>query len=248
MVSDKAQADVWAAGVIAYILLVGYPPFRGASTDEQFKLILSGEYKMDPKRGWGDISNEAKDFVQQLLIKSPDERWTTEQALAHPWILIQNDVHLDSTVAAMQDHLAQDMEDGLRAKLWDVASGRAALYDARCAQSGSKPNADVRVSLENSNSVLDLSGTIVSAQGLAPILSVLSEQGNPCVTLNLANTNLDETVMSALSDCLSVHQNITGVDISNNPKIGCTAGRCLLTLVQKNTRISSLNVDGIGLM
>uniref|UniRef100_A0A8C4SB22 Calcium/calmodulin-dependent protein kinase 1Da n=1 Tax=Erpetoichthys calabaricus TaxID=27687 RepID=A0A8C4SB22_ERPCA len=77
--------DCWSIGVIAYILLCGYPPFYDENDSKLFEQILKAEYEFDAPY-WDDISDSAKDFISRLMEKDPTKRYTCEQALRHPWI------------------------------------------------------------------------------------------------------------------------------------------------------------------
>lgn len=81
---DKA-VDMWAVGVITFILLSGYPPFYADNNAELFRQIMKAEFTFDPNY-WADISDSAKDFIRHLLTIDPDQRYTAAQALEHPWI------------------------------------------------------------------------------------------------------------------------------------------------------------------
>ncbi|KAI7791948.1 calcium/calmodulin-dependent protein kinase type 1D [Triplophysa rosa] len=77
--------DCWSIGVIAYILLCGYPPFYDENDSKLFEQILKADYEFDSPY-WDDISDSAKDFISCLMEKDPAKRYTCEQALRHPWI------------------------------------------------------------------------------------------------------------------------------------------------------------------
>ncbi|MFH4976433.1 hypothetical protein AB6A40_003142 [Gnathostoma spinigerum] len=77
--------DVWSVGVIAYILLCGYPPFYDENDANLFAQIIRGEYEFDSPY-WDEISESAKDFISHLMCCNPALRFTCSQALAHPWI------------------------------------------------------------------------------------------------------------------------------------------------------------------
>ena len=79
------KADMWSLGVIAYILLGGYPPFIEQNQRELFKKIKRGSYEFHPEY-WGQISREAKDLIAGLLTVDPDKRLSAEGALRSPWI------------------------------------------------------------------------------------------------------------------------------------------------------------------
>uniref|UniRef100_A0A8C5HAL1 Calcium/calmodulin-dependent protein kinase type 1D-like n=1 Tax=Gouania willdenowi TaxID=441366 RepID=A0A8C5HAL1_GOUWI len=77
--------DCWSIGVIAYILLCGYPPFYDENDSKLFEQILKADYEFDAPY-WDDISDSAKDFISCLMEKDPEKRFTCDQALEHPWI------------------------------------------------------------------------------------------------------------------------------------------------------------------
>ncbi|KAM6353106.1 LOW QUALITY PROTEIN: serine/threonine-protein kinase H1 [Alca torda] len=80
------SVDMWALGVISYILLSGTMPFeddnrtRFVSADPERKYSYSGE-------PWPSVSNLAKDFIDRLLTVDPSDRMTALQALKHPWVV-----------------------------------------------------------------------------------------------------------------------------------------------------------------
>nr|XP_007970007.2 serine/threonine-protein kinase DCLK3 [Chlorocebus sabaeus] len=81
------EVDMWAAGVILYILLCGFPPFRSPERDqdELFNIIQLGHFEFLPPY-WDNISDAAKDLVSRLLVVDPKKRYTAHQVLQHPWI------------------------------------------------------------------------------------------------------------------------------------------------------------------
>lgn len=85
------KIDVWAAGVILYILLCGYPPFASQDNDQEklFDCILSGQYDF-PDEYWQDVSNDAKELIQNMLQLAPLLRFSAEDVLDHPWLHVAN--------------------------------------------------------------------------------------------------------------------------------------------------------------
>ena len=79
------SCDIWSVGIVAYILLCGYPPFNGETDLDIFETIKQADFNF-PSRAWKHVSPEAKDFIKCLLRKDPRKRFTAEEALKHPWI------------------------------------------------------------------------------------------------------------------------------------------------------------------
>ncbi|XP_014034887.1 calcium/calmodulin-dependent protein kinase type II subunit gamma isoform X11 [Salmo salar] len=86
--------DIWACGVILYILLVGYPPFWDEDQHKLYQQIKAGAYDF-PSPEWDTVTPEAKNLINQMLTINPSKRITADQALKHPWICQR------STVASM---------------------------------------------------------------------------------------------------------------------------------------------------
>jgi hypothetical protein len=85
--------DMWATGIIAYIILCGFPPFASASKSQKelFRKIRSGKFSF-PDPYWRNVSEGAMDLIRKLLVVDPTTRFTAKQVLSHPWI----EQHTDS--------------------------------------------------------------------------------------------------------------------------------------------------------
>ncbi|XP_032461963.1 LOW QUALITY PROTEIN: myosin light chain kinase 2, skeletal/cardiac muscle [Phocoena sinus] len=82
-ISDKT--DMWSLGVITYMLLSGLSPFLGDDDTETLNNVLSGNWYFDEET-FEAVSDEAKDFVSNLIVKDQRARMNAAQCLAHPWL------------------------------------------------------------------------------------------------------------------------------------------------------------------
>ncbi|GLD92067.1 hypothetical protein PINS_up000600 [Pythium insidiosum] len=86
--SAGSAIDMWALGVVLYILLCGYHPFdptNDATDAELQKRIMAGQADMASPE-WHALSSDARDLIERLLVAEPANRLTAEQVLAHPWL------------------------------------------------------------------------------------------------------------------------------------------------------------------
>ncbi|XP_066147938.1 calcium/calmodulin-dependent protein kinase type II alpha chain isoform X3 [Euwallacea fornicatus] len=97
--------DIWACGVILYILLVGYPPFWDEDQHRLYAQIKAGAYDY-PSPEWDTVTPEAKNLINQMLTVNPGKRITAADALKHPWICqrerVASVVHRQETVDCLK--------------------------------------------------------------------------------------------------------------------------------------------------
>ena len=78
------KCDIWACGVILYIMLCGYPPFDGDTENDILKAISKKKFSF-PEEEWKTVSDDAKDLIKHIIC-DPDKRYNAEMILNHPWI------------------------------------------------------------------------------------------------------------------------------------------------------------------
>ncbi len=88
--------DVWSIGVISFILLGGYPPFRDKQRKKLFSKIIHGQFEFHPSC-WNSISAEAKDLIRKMLVVDPKKRITANEALKHRYMLRPRESFIEHT-------------------------------------------------------------------------------------------------------------------------------------------------------
>ncbi|KAK5877994.1 hypothetical protein CesoFtcFv8_025448 [Champsocephalus esox] len=144
----SCAVDMWALGVITYIVLSGSMPFEDDSRTRLYRSIVRGKYSFhgDP---WPSVSNLAKDFIHRLLPLDPTSRLSADQALRHPWV---------STMAASSSmkNLHHSISQNLRQ--------RASRSSSRCPSSNESSADSTEVGL---GKLISLEGNQEQQQGRA---------------------------------------------------------------------------------
>jgi len=98
------QVDVWSLGVIAYILLCGFPPFYDEDNLRLYEHIKRGVYDY-PSPFWDHVSDTAKDLIDHMLVVNPKKRYTAAQVLAHPFLADDTLSTHDNELPMFRDNL-----------------------------------------------------------------------------------------------------------------------------------------------
>jgi len=83
------KCDIWAVGVITFLLLSGETPFGGVDGEPLMEVrnnILQGEIVFEPAEIWDNVSDVAKDFIRMTLAGDPDARPSAKETQQHKWI------------------------------------------------------------------------------------------------------------------------------------------------------------------
>ena len=110
--------DIWAIGIITYVLLCGYSPFRSPDAATLLKETTEGKVEFH-ERYWKNVSDEAKSFIKALLTPDPSKRPTASQALEIRWL------------TSYSPSTAHDLSTGLRDNFNPRARWRSAIASAR---------------------------------------------------------------------------------------------------------------------
>lgn len=83
---DGFAIDLWASGVVLFVLLVGLAPFKWAHpTDKRYAKICKGNLREMMDGLNIPISDEACDLLQNMFWRDPAQRYTLAQVEHHPW-------------------------------------------------------------------------------------------------------------------------------------------------------------------
>ena len=96
------KCDIWACGVILYILLAGYPPFSGNTDKEVYNLITNIKYDFEKER-WKNISKYAKELIKNMLTPAKN-RYSAKQVLASKWLEIKLKDNIDDKLSGILDY------------------------------------------------------------------------------------------------------------------------------------------------
>lgn len=89
---SPASGDLFAAGVILFILYAGYPPFgRAVSNDQWYVYLWTGQYDKfwhfhSRTKPAGFYSESFKNLINGLLARNPDERLNMTGVVGHAWL------------------------------------------------------------------------------------------------------------------------------------------------------------------
>ena len=116
----QTQCDNWSLGVLAYILLCGYPPFYAKNRQDLFKYIRHAKYAFDSPY-WDIVSSSAKDLISKCLVVDVRQRYTAKDILNHPWVKgeIQINKDLNANIHALKMFNARrHLRAAVKAAIW----------------------------------------------------------------------------------------------------------------------------------
>uniref|UniRef100_A0A5F9CGM6 calcium/calmodulin-dependent protein kinase n=1 Tax=Oryctolagus cuniculus TaxID=9986 RepID=A0A5F9CGM6_RABIT len=165
--------DLWACGVILYILLVGYPPFWDEDQHRLYQQIKAGAYDF-PSPEWDTVTPEAKDLINKMLTINPSKRITAAEALKHPWISHRSTVascmHRQETVDCLKKFNARRK---LKGAILTTMLATRNFSGGKSA--GNKKSDGVKESSESTNTTIEDEDTKVRKQEIIKVTEQLIE-------------------------------------------------------------------------
>ncbi|XP_078809486.1 calcium/calmodulin-dependent protein kinase (CaM kinase) II beta 1 isoform X26 [Oryzias latipes] len=167
--------DIWACGVILYILLVGYPPFWDEDQHKLYQQIKAGAYDF-PSPEWDTVTPEAKNLINQMLTINPVKRITAQEALKHPWVCQRSTVasmmHRQETVECLKKFNARRKLKGA------ILTTMLVSRNFSAAKTLLNKKADVKESSDSSNTTVedeDVKGKSLDSSSLKAQSSSISQ-------------------------------------------------------------------------
>ncbi|XP_052317833.1 calcium/calmodulin-dependent protein kinase (CaM kinase) II beta 1 isoform X28 [Oncorhynchus keta] len=185
--------DIWACGVILYILLVGYPPFWDEDQHKLYQQIKAGAYDF-PSPEWDTVTPEAKNLINQMLTINPAKRITAQEALKHPWVCQRSTVasmmHRQETVECLKKFNARRKLKGA------VLTAMLVSRNFSAAKSLLNKKADVKPQTPQTNSTKNSIVTSPKGNVPTPVLES-SDSSNTVEDEDVKGKSIDSSVKTA---------------------------------------------------
>ncbi|XP_060894317.1 calcium/calmodulin-dependent protein kinase (CaM kinase) II beta 1 isoform X30 [Labrus mixtus] len=187
--------DIWACGVILYILLVGYPPFWDEDQHKLYQQIKAGAYDF-PSPEWDTVTPEAKNLINQMLTINPAKRITAQEALKHPWVCQRSTVasmmHRQETVECLKKFNARRKLKGA------ILTTMLVSRNFSAAKTLLNKKADVKESSDSSNTTVE-DEDVKAATKFADLLGSVRRGSGPTSDCEGRSSTPPPAVLSAPS-------------------------------------------------
>jgi len=112
-----SRVDMWSLGVIAYVMLCGFPPWEGENESDVFVNIMTLQYDF-PSPEWDEVSEVAKEFIRSLLAEH-GERLTAKGAKNHPWLKEHVHATVQFSVSLPDEMYSEELLERLKRHIMD---------------------------------------------------------------------------------------------------------------------------------
>lgn len=132
---DGQMADIWACGVILYFMLTGRRPFDDDSVHKLLDKIIVGDFKFPSTAGLTlgkqssiedvprtNFNDDAKDLIKRILNPNPRKRFTIEQIMMHPWMMLDE---IDMSQLSDDDDGEEEEEEEAAEEEWSQSDVQA---------------------------------------------------------------------------------------------------------------------------
>lgn len=99
--------DVWAAGVLLYVLLTGTFPFKGSTDNELYKNILKGRIAYPEY-----LSIAAKQLINKMLKVDPQNRPKIKDLLKDCWFRSANSIFVSKVLPVRHERISENPKIG----------------------------------------------------------------------------------------------------------------------------------------
>jgi len=201
---DGAKADIWACGVILYVLLAGYLPFQDKNMMDMYKKICKAELKWP---SW--FSSDVRKLLRRILHPNPNRRISIEEIRTHPWFRIGLDARLfDSTT---RDYVPSDMDlalNSLNSNMVECNSAAEKLTILNAFDIISLSNGfDLSGIFENSNKVSKFTSTNTAMTIITKLMEVAKSLDLKVITKTGGLLNM-EAAESGIKGVMSINAEI----------------------------------------